>query len=221
MSGKVIRKGERTEVHIVADDHDANEILAQIKQAREQADAVIVMVHSHEPSNQSTEPADFFRKFARAAIDAGAGLVTGQGPHQLRGIEAYKTGVIFYSLGNFIFDFTSVDPRSEDAFEAGDDLYRLALGAVSDSDVPPPPSVDNPVWWESVIALARFEHGILRSVRLQPVDLGVDLPVHQRGSPRAASANRSQEILKRVSDLSREFGTLIHIEEGTGLIEIP
>ncbi len=39
--------------------------------------------------------------FARAAIDAGADIVFGHGPHVLRGIEVYKNRIIAYSLGNF------------------------------------------------------------------------------------------------------------------------
>lgn len=41
------------------------------------------------------------RAFAHAAIDAGAGLVLGSGPHVLRGIERYRKRLIAYSLGNF------------------------------------------------------------------------------------------------------------------------
>jgi poly-gamma-glutamate capsule biosynthesis protein CapA/YwtB (metallophosphatase superfamily) len=39
---------------------------------------------------------------AHTAIDAGADLVLGSGPHVLRKIEKYKSGVIAYSLGNFV-----------------------------------------------------------------------------------------------------------------------
>lgn len=44
--------------------------------------------------------------FARAAIDAGAALVIGHHPHVVQPVENYKGGVIFYSLGNLIFDQT-------------------------------------------------------------------------------------------------------------------
>jgi hypothetical protein len=40
-------------------------------------------------------------RFARVAIDAGADLVVGHGPHVLRGMEWYKGRLIAYSLGNF------------------------------------------------------------------------------------------------------------------------
>ncbi len=39
---------------------------------------------------------------ARVAIDAGADLVLGSGPHVLRKIETYQSAPIAYSLGNFV-----------------------------------------------------------------------------------------------------------------------
>jgi Bacterial capsule synthesis protein PGA_cap len=40
------------------------------------------------------------RRFARMAIDAGADLVLGSGPHVLRGMQIYRGRLIAYSLGN-------------------------------------------------------------------------------------------------------------------------
>lgn len=40
--------------------------------------------------------------FAHAAIDAGADLVIGHGPHVLRALELYRGKLIAYSLGNFL-----------------------------------------------------------------------------------------------------------------------
>ncbi len=221
VSGKTIRKAQQTAVEMVADKDDVNEILSQIRQARTKADIVILSVHSHEPDNRSQAPAGFLKTFARAAIDAGASLVIGQGPHQLRGVEVYKSGVIFYSLGNFAFDLIKVNTRARDAYEAGIDLYRLALGSIPDSEPLPEQSPDDPLLWESVIATGRFDHGALKSVQLQPIDLGVEVPLSQRGTPRIANAARSAEILKHLTDLSGEFGTSIRVENGTGVIDLP
>ncbi|RFZ95718.1 CapA family protein [Mucilaginibacter conchicola] len=41
------------------------------------------------------------KKFTHAAIDAGADLVLGHGPHVTRAMELYKNRLIAYSLGNF------------------------------------------------------------------------------------------------------------------------
>ena len=40
-------------------------------------------------------------KVARMAVDAGADIIFGQGPHVTRGIELYKNRFISYSAGNF------------------------------------------------------------------------------------------------------------------------
>ena len=48
-------------------------------------------------------PKDYQRDLAHKAIDLGAKLVLGHHPHVPQGIEAYHGGLIFYSLGNFVF----------------------------------------------------------------------------------------------------------------------
>jgi poly-gamma-glutamate capsule biosynthesis protein CapA/YwtB (metallophosphatase superfamily) len=47
------------------------------------------------------EPRGDVAKFSRLAVDAGADLVIGHGPHVIRGMENYKGRLIAYSLGNF------------------------------------------------------------------------------------------------------------------------
>ncbi len=42
------------------------------------------------------------RAMARAAVDAGADLVLGHGPHVIRAMELYRGRLIAYSLGNFV-----------------------------------------------------------------------------------------------------------------------
>lgn len=41
-------------------------------------------------------------RFAHMAVDAGADLVFGHGPHVLRGMEIYKDRLVAYSMGNFL-----------------------------------------------------------------------------------------------------------------------
>jgi hypothetical protein len=47
------------------------------------------------------EPRGDVVRFARMAVDAGADLVVGHGPHVVRAMERYRDRLIAYSLGNF------------------------------------------------------------------------------------------------------------------------
>ncbi len=84
---------------------------ALIRKAAARANLVVAFLHGGaEGANQTHTPnADEVafgehrgntRAFAHAAIDAGADLVLGSGPHVLRGMEVYKGRLIAYSLGN-------------------------------------------------------------------------------------------------------------------------
>jgi poly-gamma-glutamate synthesis protein (capsule biosynthesis protein) len=72
-----------------------------IKLAGKQADYVVVSFHWGK--ELAEKPSNYQIRAARTAIDAGADVVLGHHPHVLQGIERYKNGVIFYSLGNFAF----------------------------------------------------------------------------------------------------------------------
>lgn len=72
-----------------------------ISRARQEADHVIVSFHWGTEGKSETQP--YQRAVAHKAIDAGADVIIGHHPHVLRGIERYKTGIVFYSLGNFVF----------------------------------------------------------------------------------------------------------------------
>ena len=76
-----------------------------IARARREADYVIVTFHWG--TEGSDAPRHYQRTAARKAIDHGADAVIGHHPHVLQGMERYKKGIIFYSLGNFAFASTS------------------------------------------------------------------------------------------------------------------
>lgn len=89
------------------------EIAAAVRQADAKADLVVLSFHGgaegsrarHVPGKVEIawgERRGDVRKMARAAVDAGADLVLGHGPHVLRGMERYKGRLIVYSLGNFM-----------------------------------------------------------------------------------------------------------------------
>jgi hypothetical protein len=91
---------------------DVDEAVRQVKEARAQADLVVVSFHGgaegapyqHVPPGTEKfygEDRGDVRRFAHAVIDAGAALVLGHGPHVVRALELYRGHLIAYSLGNF------------------------------------------------------------------------------------------------------------------------
>jgi poly-gamma-glutamate synthesis protein (capsule biosynthesis protein) len=44
------------------------------------------------------------REWAKQFFEAGATLVVGNHPHLIQPIEQFQNGIVFYSLGNFVFD---------------------------------------------------------------------------------------------------------------------
>lgn len=77
-------------------------IMADIRQAKTIADAVIVTIHWG--TEYQSVPSDQQRGLAHAAIDEGATLVIGHHPHWVQPVEYYNDGIIVYSLGNFVMD---------------------------------------------------------------------------------------------------------------------
>jgi poly-gamma-glutamate synthesis protein (capsule biosynthesis protein) len=75
---------------------------ADVASLRSRADAVIVSMHAG--VEYQKQPNAEQRNFAHAAIDAGASAVVGAHPHVTQPVESYREGVIFYSLGNLVFD---------------------------------------------------------------------------------------------------------------------
>lgn len=74
----------------------------QIKEAKRQADHVIV--YTHWGNEYELIPTSGQIDLAHQFVDAGADIVIGAHPHVIQSKEIYKGKYIYYSLGNFIFD---------------------------------------------------------------------------------------------------------------------
>lgn len=77
-------------------------IVPAIQEAKKNADLVIVNVHWGIEYNK--KPSERQEEMAKIMADVGADIIVGHHPHVLSEIELYNDSVIFYSLGNFIFD---------------------------------------------------------------------------------------------------------------------
>jgi poly-gamma-glutamate capsule biosynthesis protein CapA/YwtB (metallophosphatase superfamily) len=78
------------------------DLVRDIASLRKRADVIVVSMHAgveYRPKPNAQQQA-----FAHLAIDRGARIVVGAHPHVVQPVERYRGGVIFYSLGNLVFD---------------------------------------------------------------------------------------------------------------------
>jgi len=87
-----------------AHQQDLEDMREDIRKVRPLVDVVAVSMHwgIH---NAPFLLAMYQKEVDYAAIDAGADIIFGHHAHILKGIDVYRGKVIFYSLGNFAFDF--------------------------------------------------------------------------------------------------------------------
>ncbi|MFC1820142.1 CapA family protein [Thermodesulfobacteriota bacterium] len=93
--------GSPPRIITVPEDEDLIEMKDDIRRARKQADAVIVILHWGIRWIPKTL-ANYQQPVAHAAIDAGADIIIGHHSHIPKAIEVYKNKVCFYSIGNFL-----------------------------------------------------------------------------------------------------------------------
>lgn len=97
-----------TETTAGANPMDIIDNAAQIKDARKNADYVIVIIHGgHEYYNL---PSPRMQKQYRFYAEQGADIVVGHHTHCINGYEAWNDVPIYYSLGNFLFTHDSSQP---------------------------------------------------------------------------------------------------------------
>ena len=83
-----------------ADSAYLDELRKDIETLRPQVDVLVASFHW----GLGREPLQYMKDIAHTAIDAGADVVMGHGPHYTLPIEVYKTRAIFYGLGNLTFN---------------------------------------------------------------------------------------------------------------------
>ena len=90
---------------------DLDGVRRLVREAAKRADVVVATMHGGAEGSDRTHvrpgPESYLGEdrgdvvaFARAAVEAGADLVVGHGPHVVRGLEWYRGRLIAYSLGN-------------------------------------------------------------------------------------------------------------------------
>jgi poly-gamma-glutamate capsule biosynthesis protein CapA/YwtB (metallophosphatase superfamily) len=214
--------GRRSRLHVA--DLDRN--LRSIGEARRLADLVIFSVHNHESGPADVDPAEHVVDLAHRAIDAGADIVIGHGPHRDRGMEIYGGRPIFYALGNFVAENNTVARLPQDAMDqfglgltaSAVDLYELREEASRRGGEGS--FGGNGPFGQSVVPMVSFRGGQLAEIRLHPIELGGEAPRSQRGRPMLATGAAAKEALDQFAALSAPFGVTIEARDGVGVVRL-
>ena len=188
-----------------------------IAKARRQVDYLIVSFHQHwggqdgagqgiipqrEPPPRTTlVPADLKaprnqvsegrRLICRTAVDAGADLIAGHGPHIINGIEIYKGKPILYCLGHFYIEGMLNGKALPQFFFSPSMVTQIENG-----------------WWaeeQQWSAIARLFVKGGRTTRLDLVPVTMD--IQKDGLPSFPSERVTAQIMECVETLSKTFGT--------------
>ncbi|TAK34151.1 MAG: hypothetical protein EPO21_10455 [Chloroflexota bacterium] len=219
----------------IVDEDDAEGNLRSIKEARRQADWVIVHLHNHEwdADKGLSVPPKFVPPFARACIDAGADVFVAEGSHSLlRGMEIYKNKPIFYDPGDFFRGIGRVTRVPSDFFfmpGLGEKARSWqatpmdgieAAGILQNGPFNPPGGNFSGRVPGSVLAVCSFgDDRSLTEVKLYPV-AHLPGPSSRRGLPLLAEPEAGKELIDYLSDLSTPFGTTVEFKDGVGLARL-
>lgn len=169
-----------------------------IKAARKEAQLVAVSMHIHWGELDEIDP-EGKQVITRAAIDAGADIVLGHGPHVVNGIEFYKSKPILYSIGNFAFQFN----------RAAYTFFPETLKVVERLS-------GNPKLFESMIVrMVLSPKGEFRRMELLPIELTPD------GIPRFVTGERADTVLAKVQSLSAPLGTTVKRNAWYAVVDVP
>jgi len=80
------------------------EIIKEVQKAKKENPSLFIIFTPHWGIEYNSRPSLFQQEVAHELIDKGVDLIVGHHPHVVQAIEEYNGKLIFYSLGNFVFD---------------------------------------------------------------------------------------------------------------------
>jgi len=191
-----------------SEDWDRN--IAAVKSASQNADFVIYYQHFQIDQKDADGKGKYGHKkagdmhrwqetFAKAIIDAGAGMFIAHGERIFDGVEIYKGRPIFRQFGGFSYQGL----QDEGAYD--------------------------PLVWEGLLGMLTIRDGTIRSIEITPLALnegnqkeyGDAIEFREkRGFSEVARGAQATKILDRFNDLSAKYGTSVKIEGEKAIIEI-
>ena len=164
-----------------------------VERARGQVDFLMVSFHMHWGGGDRREVAEGRKIICRTAIDAGADLVIGHGPHVLNAVEIHRGKPILYSIGHFYFQALQ-DGKSLPQFRQSPSLVDLIETGFN-----------TPEHRMTVVVRVLVGEGGVRRLDLLPVTVDIQ----KDGNPFFADSDEGERIMTELETLSSPYGTRI------------
>lgn len=203
------QKGRTGVVHTAPHEGDLQRTLDGVRNAACFADLVIVSIHSHQfKDNDKTKTPQFVSTFAHECIDTiGGGVVFCHGPHQLRGIEVYNNGIIFYGLGNFILQHDQMNVLPEEQYVKYKTNRAKCFGEGELYDIQTNGNT------RGLNTVKETQRSIIAGIEYSSSHFRVKLYPVQLDRYGVCSSTNDVSILEDVAKMSAEYGTNIKIDE--------
>lgn len=202
------KKGTEIKKSSFPNKNDLKRTLDWIKDAKNKSDLVVVSVHSHQfDGSLKTNPPEFLKIFSHACIDEGADIIVHHGPHLLRGVECYSNGVIFYGLGNFIFQHEYVEYLPDDFYQKFGLSRQTSYGSSELFDIrnghKTKGLIADPEAWESCLVSIGLTDETME-IKLYPVSIST-----KTGLP---SLSKDMSVINKMNKLSQPFNTEFKVD---------
>ena len=218
--GRRFALGDTFGISTFAYQEDVDRIYRHVREARRQADVVVMALHD---VSHSMGVHEYVQVVGRGAIDMGADIFHYHGG-AYRGIEIYKQRPLFYGQPSLYMEnerLTKVPSEQMRRMGFGpentpSDLLEGRIGNRARAFEGGGGARLEFSTGGSAINTVRFDgQGEPTEIRIQPIEL-------MSGYPRIAPAESEtfNRILKRAVDRSKPFGTTVEIRDGAGVVDI-
>lgn len=208
--------GDGFEENFELDQAAVRENLRSVRLASQHADVSMLAIHAHQGDRRPEEPRPFLRELAHRAIDAGASVVTISGPHRMGPVELYRSGVIFYGLGNFFWHMLEEPMQSYIWRDLGPRLEERFADAsvVTQADVNRWLSEDweEDAFYDAAIAKIKLAGGSVERIEVIPVALSPGPALPSLGIPRRGQGADAMRILEGLRTISKPLGTTMTVD---------
>jgi poly-gamma-glutamate synthesis protein (capsule biosynthesis protein) len=199
-------------VHTSVVQKDLETVCGAIQKAKKCADLVIISIHWGVAAGWSAafhgNLAEYQTPLGRGLIDAGADIILGHHPHVIHGIENYREKLIFYSLGNFIFQYVGDIQAERPKLSRPAPPYRLEYVDLA-----------SPHAKESMVATISIETQESTTPKISGVEI-TPLELDSDGEPIESTSHQAEATLNRLRVYSEEFDTKIRITGQKGYLDM-